>query len=231
MWGRLRPISPIGGCRRSWRAPAPRSTISPCSLGGIFKATGNAPPGVIAARGRWMNIDMARYAAREGITLAHNPDFPINTITLMRLLTAARGTADFAAPARNPVRRDVAEPAQHGRPGGARRYPFRRRLRRRGLASPRQRTRGQGGAGGSDRLCHFGRGAFGAPTFFVEANSSSGRIGSTGLRLNCGGNSPSVIPGLTRDPVFLPRLGDRAHSSPMCHASEGWHPVGQRGPG
>ena len=68
----------------------------PVLLGGIFKATGNAPPGLIAARGRWMNIDMARYAAREGITLAMNPDFPINTITMMRILTGARGTTDFA---------------------------------------------------------------------------------------------------------------------------------------
>ncbi len=67
----------------------------PVLLGGIFKATGNAPPGMVAARGRWMGIDMARYAAREAITLAHNPDFPINTITMMRMLTAARGTADF----------------------------------------------------------------------------------------------------------------------------------------
>jgi 2-hydroxychromene-2-carboxylate isomerase len=67
----------------------------PILLGGIFKATGNAPPGMIAARGRWMGIDMARYAAREGITLGVNPDFPINTITMMRMLTAALGTADF----------------------------------------------------------------------------------------------------------------------------------------
>ena len=68
----------------------------PILLGGIFKATGNAPPGLVAARGRWMNIDMARYAAREGITLRHNPDFPINTITPMRMLTGARSTAEFA---------------------------------------------------------------------------------------------------------------------------------------
>lgn len=68
----------------------------PVLLGGIFKATGNAPPGLVAARGRWMGIDMARYAARENITLAHNPDFPINTITMMRMLAGARGTADFA---------------------------------------------------------------------------------------------------------------------------------------
>lgn len=67
----------------------------PVLLGGIFKATGNAPPGMVAARGRWMGIDMARYAAREGITLNHNPDFPINTITMMRLLTGVRGTAEF----------------------------------------------------------------------------------------------------------------------------------------
>ncbi len=67
----------------------------PILLGGIFKATGNAPPGMVAARGRWMGIDMARYAAREGITLGVNPDFPVNTITMMRMLTAARGTADF----------------------------------------------------------------------------------------------------------------------------------------
>ncbi len=71
-------------------------TYIPVLLGGIFKATGNAPPGLVAARGRWMQIDMARYAAREAITLAHNPDFPINTITMMRMLTGARGTADFA---------------------------------------------------------------------------------------------------------------------------------------
>ncbi|GGD99277.1 2-hydroxychromene-2-carboxylate isomerase [Polymorphobacter glacialis] len=67
----------------------------PVLLGGIFKATGNAPPGLVAARGQWMNIDMARYAAREAITLQHNPDFPINTITMMRVLTGARGTPDF----------------------------------------------------------------------------------------------------------------------------------------
>jgi 2-hydroxychromene-2-carboxylate isomerase len=67
----------------------------PVLLGGIFKATGNAPPGLVAARGRWMQIDMARHAAREAITLNHNPDFPINTITMMRMLTGARGTADF----------------------------------------------------------------------------------------------------------------------------------------
>ncbi|MBC7521475.1 MAG: 2-hydroxychromene-2-carboxylate isomerase [Sandarakinorhabdus sp.] len=68
----------------------------PVLLGGIMKATGNAPPGMVVPRGRWMGIDMARYAKREGITLAMNPDFPINTMLMMRMLTAAKGTPDFA---------------------------------------------------------------------------------------------------------------------------------------
>ncbi|KAB7648522.1 2-hydroxychromene-2-carboxylate isomerase [Polymorphobacter fuscus] len=68
----------------------------PVLLGGIFKATGNAAPGLVAARGRYMNTDMARCAARDGITFAMNPDFPINTITMMRMLTGTRGTRDFA---------------------------------------------------------------------------------------------------------------------------------------
>jgi 2-hydroxychromene-2-carboxylate isomerase len=67
----------------------------PVLLGGIMKATGNAPPGMVVPRGRWMAIDMARHAAREGITLNMNPDFPINTMVMMRMLTAARGTSDF----------------------------------------------------------------------------------------------------------------------------------------
>jgi 2-hydroxychromene-2-carboxylate isomerase len=69
----------------------------PILLGGVMKATGNATPGMVIPRGRWMAIDMARYAAREGITLNMNPDFPINTMVMMRMLSAALGTPDFAA--------------------------------------------------------------------------------------------------------------------------------------
>ncbi|MFZ4109709.1 MAG: 2-hydroxychromene-2-carboxylate isomerase [Polymorphobacter sp.] len=67
----------------------------PILLGGVMKATGNAPPGMVVPRGKWMAIDMARYAIRETIPLAMNPYFPINTMVMMRMLTAAKGTADF----------------------------------------------------------------------------------------------------------------------------------------
>jgi len=56
----------------------------PMLLGGVFKATGNASPVTIPAKGRWMFEDLARWARRYGVTLATNPFFPVNTLTLMR---------------------------------------------------------------------------------------------------------------------------------------------------
>jgi 2-hydroxychromene-2-carboxylate isomerase len=56
----------------------------PMLLGGVFKATGNASPVSVPAKGRWMNGDIARWVARYGVPFALNPHFPINTLTLMR---------------------------------------------------------------------------------------------------------------------------------------------------
>jgi 2-hydroxychromene-2-carboxylate isomerase len=56
----------------------------PTLLGGVFQATGNASPASIAAKGRYMNDDLARYARRYGVPLVVNPHFPINTLMLMR---------------------------------------------------------------------------------------------------------------------------------------------------
>jgi hypothetical protein len=53
-------------------------------LGGVFKATGNASPVTVPAKGRWMNDDMPRWAKRWGVPFTMNPHFPINTLTLMR---------------------------------------------------------------------------------------------------------------------------------------------------
>ena len=69
----------------------------PMLLGGVFKATGNASPVTVPAKGRWMFTDMARWAKRYGVPLVHNPHFPINTLTLMRCATGLLmfRTADF----------------------------------------------------------------------------------------------------------------------------------------
>jgi len=56
----------------------------PMLLGGVFQATGNASPATVAAKGRYMNADMARFAKAYGVPLTVNPHFPINTLTLMR---------------------------------------------------------------------------------------------------------------------------------------------------
>jgi 2-hydroxychromene-2-carboxylate isomerase len=56
----------------------------PMLLGGVFKATGNASPVSVAAKGRWLMQDLPRWAAHWGVPFAFNPHFPINTLTLMR---------------------------------------------------------------------------------------------------------------------------------------------------
>jgi 2-hydroxychromene-2-carboxylate isomerase len=56
----------------------------PLLLGGVFKATGNASPATIPAKGRYMFEDLDRYARRYGVPLKFNPHFPINTLMLMR---------------------------------------------------------------------------------------------------------------------------------------------------
>lgn len=61
-----------------------RLVYRPMLLGGVFKATGNASPVAVPAKGRWMGQDIARWAARYGVPFAFNPHFPINTLTLMR---------------------------------------------------------------------------------------------------------------------------------------------------
>jgi len=56
----------------------------PMLLGGVFKATGNHSPVEIPAKGKWMQQDMQRWAARYGAVFRNNPHFPINTLVLMR---------------------------------------------------------------------------------------------------------------------------------------------------
>lgn len=61
----------------------------PMLLGGVFKATGNASPAAVPAKGRHSGVDMQRFARRYGVTLTMNPHFPVNTLMAMRLATAA----------------------------------------------------------------------------------------------------------------------------------------------
>ncbi|HVN42733.1 MAG TPA: 2-hydroxychromene-2-carboxylate isomerase [Steroidobacteraceae bacterium] len=56
----------------------------PMLLGGVFQATGNTSPVTVPAKGRYLLTDLARFARRYGVPMRFNPNFPINTLTLMR---------------------------------------------------------------------------------------------------------------------------------------------------
>jgi len=87
-WTQLPQLAADCGAQIEWK---------PMLLGGVFKATGNASPVMVPAKGRWMFQDMARWARRYGVALAMNPYFPINTLTLMRAAAGLqmREPADF----------------------------------------------------------------------------------------------------------------------------------------
>ena len=71
----------------------------PMLVGAVFKATGNASPITIPAKGSWVIEDLSRYARRYGVPLALNPHFPVNTLLPMRIATGVQRErpAEFAA--------------------------------------------------------------------------------------------------------------------------------------
>lgn len=68
----------------------------PFLLGGVFKDTGNRSPVMVPAKGKYMVTDLRRWAAKWGVTLEMNPFFPINTLNLMRGAAALVGKDEFA---------------------------------------------------------------------------------------------------------------------------------------
>ena len=138
----------------------------PMLLGGVFKATGNASPATVPAKGRWMNADLARWAARYGTPFNRNPFFPINTLYLMR---GATGLIDevrfmaycdlvFDAMWREP--RNLGDPAELApviRRAGVEPDDFRALIEREDVKARLKAT----------TEAAVGRGVFGAPTFFV----------------------------------------------------------------
>jgi 2-hydroxychromene-2-carboxylate isomerase len=77
-------------------ATGAKPQMYPMLLGGVFQATGNASPMAVPAKGRYVYIDMKRFADAYGVPLVMNPHFPIITTTLMRGATALQGQSDEA---------------------------------------------------------------------------------------------------------------------------------------
>lgn len=69
-------------------------SLTPCLLGGIFKATGNRAPMLafadIAGKLNYEALELRRFVARHGLAkFRMNPHFPINSLLLMRGMIAA----------------------------------------------------------------------------------------------------------------------------------------------
>ena len=62
----------------------------PILLGGVFKATGNNSPMAVPAKAHYSMIDLGRWSKLWDIPVQMNPYFPINTLNLMRLITAVQ---------------------------------------------------------------------------------------------------------------------------------------------
>ena len=62
----------------------------PILLGGVFKATGNRSPIEVPVKGVYSILDMQRWAEYYQIPMQMNPHFPMNTLTLMRILTGVQ---------------------------------------------------------------------------------------------------------------------------------------------
>ena len=75
--------------------------ITPCLLGGVFKATGNKAPMIqyadAPAKLAYENLEMRRFVEKHGLgKFRLNPHFPINTLTIMRgaIVADAEGVLD-----------------------------------------------------------------------------------------------------------------------------------------
>ena len=75
--------------------------ITPCLLGGIFKSTNNQPPMMsfagISGKNAMFMREIERYCLRHGLSkFAMNPNFPVNTLLLMRACVAYGRDNDVA---------------------------------------------------------------------------------------------------------------------------------------
>lgn len=84
------PYSYVGFHRMQQMAQQHQAQIiwKPMLLGGVFKATGNSSPMAVPAKARYSMIDLQRWSKFWHIPVQMNPYFPINTLQLMRLITA-----------------------------------------------------------------------------------------------------------------------------------------------
>lgn len=69
----------------------------PMFLGAVMEATGNRPPGTVEAKRKYLVTDVKRWAKRYGLPWTMNPVFPQNTLKALRLALVAQKQGVFEA--------------------------------------------------------------------------------------------------------------------------------------
>ncbi|PKP92747.1 MAG: disulfide bond formation protein DsbA [Alphaproteobacteria bacterium HGW-Alphaproteobacteria-14] len=145
--------------------------VIPVFLGGMHKLTGNAPPmirdGEVKGKNEYAMLEMQRFIARHNLTKYRmHPQFPFNSITLQRMLTAAdedgRGV-QFADTLLRPIWEnglDITDPHAIGAVLNAAGFDAADLFARAQSDAVKQRL-----AANTDTV--VARGAFGIPTMFV----------------------------------------------------------------
>ncbi len=85
-WTQLPKLCAAANARIAWR---------PMLLGGVFQASGNRAPMTVPLKGKYLFVDLSRFAKRYGVVFRLNPNFPINTVTLMRIAVGLQMRQDL----------------------------------------------------------------------------------------------------------------------------------------
>jgi 2-hydroxychromene-2-carboxylate isomerase len=140
----------------------------PMLLGAVLKATGNASPMAVPAKGAYMELELRRWAARYGVPFRPNPfAFRSNTLRLMRGAVASQRLGVFDAYHRAVFQAVWGEPQDLGDEPIFREILKRARIDPQALlaAVEEQETKDQLRRNTDEAV---ERGVFGAPTFFVD---------------------------------------------------------------
>ncbi len=164
-WTQLPKIAADAGVEITWK---------PMLLGGVFKATGNQSPVAIPAKAKYTFGDLGRFATRYGVPMAFNPFFPINTLVLMRGAAGYLDTANFHTYVEAVFKAMWVEQKNMGDPAVVAQV-----LSAAGL-EPAEFERLVNDEAVKQRLKDITedaikRGAFGAPTFFVDGEMHFGQ--------------------------------------------------------
>lgn len=138
----------------------------PMLLGGVFKATGNQSPALLPAKAKWMGHDLQAFAKRYGVPFRHNPNFPINTMMLMRGAVAMQNENRLAPYADAIFHAMWAEPQNMNDPQIVGRVLAKAGFEPKAMLAAIEDQSVKDGLRANTEEA-VSRGVFGAPTFFV----------------------------------------------------------------